>query len=594
MTDEGDRVERSNGAAWELYAPTGGGGGSGTPDPHHATHEPGGSDPLVNAAWTDVANIFADDQTVDGDLFVTGTVNPLTTEQRDQINALIGEEGGARTLMSSSFVSGLSLRHDEAVARGRIACGNYDTQSYQPLAFEVEALEVHTGVSPASRVEHVRVHPLGGVTVGEGADHATDPGVGIIIARGLDGTPLDATSLLSGTVPDARLSANVLQHPGGYPGGSATFLRADATFAAPPTGGGGGAPDPHHATHEPGGSDVLQVSAATRVLGRGSASAGPLQELTLGDGLQMTGTVLSSPGSRNSALVNYTYNSTLTEPPAAGQVRFNGAHPFTAVTKLWMRTTSADGQDVYWGLMVVSPGSVILVQDKDDHTKYVRFTTTALPIDKGLYAEIAVAWKENSVAPLVTAQAVLMQSTAVTTRIHHTTHEPGGSDPIAVDAAAAVGSLRTLGTGATQAAPGNDARLSNARTPTAHKTTHEPGGSDALTALSASILTTGTLPDARLSANVARRDQANTFLFDQTISRSIPRLQLIETDQPANKRHFEIAVENQVVIFQCLDDASTVAEGAFSLSRTGHVLVTGDVSEKNRLVPLGHWIDVPL
>ncbi len=36
------------------------------------------------------------------------------------------------------------------------------------------------------------------------------------------------------------------------------------------------------------------------------------------------------------------------------------------------------------------------------------------------------------------------------------------------DAAAGTASLRTLGTGATQAAAGNDARLSNARTPTAH------------------------------------------------------------------------------------------------------------------------------
>lgn len=38
---------------------------------------------------------------------------------------------------------------------------------------------------------------------------------------------------------------------------------------------------------------------------------------------------------------------------------------------------------------------------------------------------------------------------------HHTTHEPGGSDAMAVDAATATGSLRTLGTGATQAAAGD-------------------------------------------------------------------------------------------------------------------------------------------
>ena len=49
------------------------------------------------------------------------------------------------------------------------------------------------------------------------------------------------------------------------------------------------------------------------------------------------------------------------------------------------------------------------------------------------------------------------------------------------DGTAATPSLRTLGTGAQQAAAGNDARLSDARAPTAHKATHEPGGSDPLT-----------------------------------------------------------------------------------------------------------------
>ncbi|MFL5663973.1 MAG: hypothetical protein ACJ8BW_21925 [Ktedonobacteraceae bacterium] len=48
------------------------------------------------------------------------------------------------------------------------------------------------------------------------------------------------------------------------------------------------------------------------------------------------------------------------------------------------------------------------------------------------------------------------------------------------DGTAAVASMRTLGSGALQAAAGNDARFTDARTPTAHKTTHEPGGSDAM------------------------------------------------------------------------------------------------------------------
>lgn len=48
---------------------------------------------------------------------------------------------------------------------------------------------------------------------------------------------------------------------------------------------------------------------------------------------------------------------------------------------------------------------------------------------------------------------------------HHASHEPGGGDAMAVDAAAGVGSLRTIGAGALQATAGNDARLSNKRVP---------------------------------------------------------------------------------------------------------------------------------
>lgn len=51
---------------------------------------------------------------------------------------------------------------------------------------------------------------------------------------------------------------------------------------------------------------------------------------------------------------------------------------------------------------------------------------------------------------------------------HAASHQPGGADAMAVDAAAGTGSLRTLGTGAQQACAGADARLSDARAPTAH------------------------------------------------------------------------------------------------------------------------------
>ena len=176
---------------------------------------------------------------------------------------------------------------------------------------------------------------------------------------------------------------------------------------------------------------------------------------------------------------------------------------------------------------------------------------------------------------------------------HATTHQPGGSDAMAVDAVAATGSLRTLGTGAQQAAAGTDLRFSDARIPTAHHATHEPGGADALTALDAGTLTTGTLPDARLSANVARRDQANTFTQDQTVGKSVPILKFIDTSQPANQRYFEIAGYNQELLFQSRNDAETVVAGVFRMTRAGDIFFGRDFYEKSRVNAVGHWIDVP-
>lgn len=96
---------------------------------------------------------------------------------------------------------------------------------------------------------------------------------------------------------------------------------------------------------------------------------------------------------------------------------------------------------------------------------------------------------------------------------HATTHQPGGVDPMAVDAAAATGSLRTIGAGALQACAGNDARLSNARTPTAHAATHNAGGADvmAIDAVGAgSLRTLGVGANQACAGNDSRLSDART------------------------------------------------------------------------------------
>jgi hypothetical protein len=98
---------------------------------------------------------------------------------------------------------------------------------------------------------------------------------------------------------------------------------------------------------------------------------------------------------------------------------------------------------------------------------------------------------------------------------HHTTHENGGSDQISV--AGLLGVLGNpqppiIGATGTTAVAGNDARLTDARTPLAHAPSHKSGGSDSIkldelaaptdvTTLNAATTQHGLLP--KLSGNVS-------------------------------------------------------------------------------------------
>lgn len=64
---------------------------------------------------------------------------------------------------------------------------------------------------------------------------------------------------------------------------------------------------------------------------------------------------------------------------------------------------------------------------------------------------------------------------------HHARHENGGGDEVSVAGLSGVladPQPPIIGSGGTQAVAGNDARLTDARTPTAHKTSHQDGGTD--------------------------------------------------------------------------------------------------------------------
>ena len=84
-----------------------------------------------------------------------------------------------------------------------------------------------------------------------------------------------------------------------------------------------------------------------------------------------------------------------------------------------------------------------------------------------------------------------------------------------------------FGTTAGKVTEGNDARLSDARTPTAHKTSHQSGGADEL-ALAASQITSGTLAAARLPGKWTTITQQTLGSAQASISVDVTGYRLIK------------------------------------------------------------------
>jgi hypothetical protein len=106
----------------------------------------------------------------------------------------------------------------------------------------------------------------------------------------------------------------------------------------------------------------------------------------------------------------------------------------------------------------------------------------------------------------------------------------------------------------------------------------------------------GPVADARLSANVALLNQVNTFTQTQILQANVAgqvRLKLWDMTQPVDARKFELLNYAQQLYIQALNDAESTQAGVAILSRQGSLALSGDVTEKNRTTPMGHWLDVP-
>ena len=94
----------------------------------------------------------------------------------------------------------------------------------------------------------------------------------------------------------------------------------------------------------------------------------------------------------------YDFSTALVPPPVATQIRLNAAHPYTAVTAVYVRNLTTTGLDVHVVLMAIPAGATLYVQDKNDHTLFGRFETAGAPIDQTDYVEFPVTWQANGAA----------------------------------------------------------------------------------------------------------------------------------------------------------------------------------------------------
>ena len=105
-------------------------------------------------------------------------------------------------------------------------------------------------------------------------------------------------------------------------------------------------------------------------------------------------------GFSNTAL-DYMYSTTLTPPPGSGQLRMDTPDQ-TAATFLWADYLTAPGNDVKIVLLSINDGDEIIVQDKDDSSRYQKYVVSGTPsfegqvvADGGSYAIVPVVWQEG-------------------------------------------------------------------------------------------------------------------------------------------------------------------------------------------------------
>ena len=88
--------------------------------------------------------------------------------------------------------------------------------------------------------------------------------------------------------------------------------------------------------------------------------------------------------------IEYQFNNSTSQPPAAGEIRFNQATQ-ASTTLVWASHITSAGINIKQFLSAATTGATLILQDKNDNTNYIKFDIIGAPVDKTTYWEFPVS-----------------------------------------------------------------------------------------------------------------------------------------------------------------------------------------------------------